>query len=223
MEQVIKDLKLQLQGLSKEGMANVVVFLADHSFGLQEVYRRKYGCEYRAEFESRIGLALTRSKKGMLEEIEKIFMAYPAAALWLQRQFFGMTDEKLRKISGDAVPLVLGGKLDSAYLADQLWFFLDVLYQQGAAENFEFAVSMGTGLYFYVLSQWDKYESADALRFEELMFDFFEGLAYQLKDDGTQSAALYQQVVRQLEKNRHVYKTVDVRKIKKLARQIKSA
>jgi len=223
IDKVIKELKLQLQGLSKSELSAIIVYLADHSFGLREVYQRQYGSNFKAEFESRIGASLTRSKKGMLEEIDHIIMAFPAAALWLKRQFFGLSDEQLRKIAGDAVPVVLGGKLEPDFRANQLWFFLDVLYQQGAAENFEFAVTMGSGLYFYVLSQWGKYKMADASRFEALMQDFFDGLGYQLKEDKAQSEKLYQHVVDQLEKNRHVYKLVDTKKIKGLARSIKSA
>lgn len=223
IEQLIKDLKLKLQSLSKQELAAVIVGLADHSFGLQEVYRRQYGSNAKAEFDSRIGTSLTRSKKGMQEEINNILMSFPAAALWLSRKFFGLNDEELHRIGHQAVPLILGGNLEPKFRANQLWFFLDVLYQQGEAENFEAAVSLGTGLYFYVLNQWDKYEEGAVLRFEELMFDLFDGIGYQLKDEVNEKESLYKQVVGQLEKNRHALKLGDAKKIKALARVIRVA
>ena len=216
-------MKGSLGSLSKRELGEIIVYMADHSFGLREIFRRQFGESAKEEFENRIGSTLTRSKKGMQEELNQIIKSYPAAALWLMHQFFGLTDLELVRLSGESVHLILGSNLNPNYRANQLWFFMDLLYQQAEAQNFENCISMGTGLYFYVIGQWDKYGTEDAQSFEGFLMDFFLGLGYQLKETPEQAQRLYRQVVDQLDKNHLVYSKTSAKKIKQLARNIRPA
>ncbi|MCL1950301.1 MAG: hypothetical protein FWF59_11275 [Turicibacter sp.] len=222
IQELSDELTRRLLGMPKAGLAGLLGFMVDHSYGLSRLYKEEHGEKGMAVLEERVREVSNRSKKGLIEEIQSVYLAYPAAALWLMGQFFDLNGPDLRKISGDSVPLLLESRLEPGFRVRQLWFFMDLLYQQAASGQFKYAVSMGTGLYFYVINHEKHYDAADVEDFEGLLYDFFEGMKWQLEADSAQRDALYQTVSGQLERNRGVYPAAHSKKIRSLARVLKA-
>ena len=221
VHQLIKEMNLRLQELSKQEISAVLVHMADSSFGIREVFRKQYGSNDWEKFDSRIGNALMRSKKGMCEEVSTIVKAYPPVVVWLEYSYFGVREAALAKRCRELIPLILGAKMDSGFRAEQLWFFMDVLYALGECRAFEEGVFIGIALYSCVISRQEQYPADDLSRFENLMEDYFEGLGYQLKDDAATRGSLYSRVM-----DHPGLKGVQMgerKKIKKLARVIREA